>query len=363
MSHCLDAGDVGKEPSGDCLVGGEVVFQTEDQPEDAGIAPGGWWARSGWTSLLMAAVVVLSAVGAFTAVRAWYVPVRATGLIPATLSIETQPPGAELLIDSVSRGTAPLAVNIEPGSHLVAVRRSGVERQVRVTVAAGAQMSQYFDLTSSVPATSSGRLSIVTDPPGARVTVDGRPRGVSPLRVDDLAAGEHAITVTSDAGSARRTVVVSAAVANEVVFSLPRSTAPSAGWLAVASPFPVDIVERDEVIGTSGRAKIMLPTGRHAVVLRNDNLGYAVPQTVDVVAGRTASVEVTPPTGLLNVNATPWADVLIDGRPAGQTPLGNLKVAIGPHQITFRHPELGERTTQVVVAAEGVSRVAMNLSK
>ena len=339
------------------------MFQTEDQPEDARSAVGEWWVRSGWTSLLMAAIVVLSAAGAFTAVRAWYVPVRAKGLIPATLTIETQPPGAELLIDAVSRGTAPLAITIAPGSHLVTVRRSGVERQVRVTASAGAQMSQYFDLTSSVPTASPGRLSILTDPPGARVSVDAQPRGVSPLLIDDLAVGEHTIVVTSDAGSARRTVMVSDAVAKEVVFSLPRSTAPGAGWLAVASPFPVDIVERDEVIGTSGTAKIMLPSGRHDVVLRNDDLGYAVPQRVDVVAGRTASVDVTPPTGLLNVNATPWADVLIDGRPAGQTPLGNLKVAIGPHQITFRHPELGERTTQVVVAALGVSRVAVNLSK
>jgi hypothetical protein len=315
------------------------VFHTEDQSGRGSSALSDWWTRAGWTSLLMAAIVGVSAVVAFTAVRAWYVPVRATGLVPATLTVDTQPPGAELLIDTVSRGAAPLTVAIEPGSHLVTVRRSGFERQVRVTVAPGAQMSQYFDLTSSAHATSSGRLSILTDPPGARVTVDDRLRGVSPLVIDDLAEGEHIITVRADAGSARRTVAVSAAVAKEVVFSLPRSTAPTAGWLAVASPFPVDIIEGDEVIGTSGTAKITL------------------------LSGRTASVEVKPPTGLLNVNATPWADVLIDGRPAGQTPLGNIELPIGPHEITFRHPELGDRTRRVVVAAQGVSRVAENLTR
>ena len=103
------------------------MFRTEDQSERATSALGEWWAGSGWTWLLMAAIVALSAVGAFTAVRAWYVPVRATGLVPATLTIDTQPPGAELLIDTVSRGTAPLTVTLEPGSHLVAVRRSGCE--------------------------------------------------------------------------------------------------------------------------------------------------------------------------------------------------------------------------------------------
>ena len=84
------------------------MFQAEDQSSDGPSALGQWWAGSGWTSLLMATIVALSAVGAFTAVRVWYVPVRATGLAPATLTIDAQPPGAELLIDTVPRGTAPL---------------------------------------------------------------------------------------------------------------------------------------------------------------------------------------------------------------------------------------------------------------
>ena len=321
------------------------------------------WIASGWTSLLLAGIVAVSAVGAFTAVRTWYVPVRATVLAPATLSIDTQPSGAELLIDSRPRGRTPLTLAIEPGEHLVAVRTSGAEREVRLTLAAGAQMAQYFDLRTSVGAVASGGLSVITDPPGARVAIDARFRGVSPLVINDLAAGDHTITVTSDAGSAQRTVAVSHAVAREVVFSLPRQAAPVAGWVAVASPFPVDIVEHNEVIGTSGTAKIMLPSGRHDVVLRNDNVGYTATRTIDVVPGRVASVKVMPPVGLLHVNATPWAEVLIDGRPAGQTPLGNIEVPIGPHQVTFRHPQFGERTRQVVVATQGVSRVAVDLSK
>jgi len=69
------------------------------------------------------------------------------------------------------------------------------------------------------------------------------------------------------------------------------------------------------------------------------------------------------PNGMLNVNARPWADILIDGNSAGQTPLANIQVAAGPHQITFRHPQLGERTKRVIVTASGVSRVAVDLNK
>jgi len=216
---------------------------------------------------------------------------------------------------------------------------------------------------NATPPSAAGRLSIVTDPAGARVGVDGRPQGMSPVVIEGLAASEHRITVTSDSGSIERTITVANGVMTEVVFALPRSTAPVAGWVAVTSPFPVDVIEHTEVVGTSGTAKIMLAAGKHEVVLRNQSLGYEAPRTITVAAGRIVSLDVDPPKGLLNVNARPWADVLIDGETVGQTPLSNLAVPVGSHQIMFRHPQLGERTEQVVVTTRGVNRVAVDLNK
>ena len=234
---------------------------------------------------------------------------------------------------------------------------------MRLTLAAGAQVAQYFDLTSNVAPVAPGRLSILTDPPGARVTVDGRPRGASPLVIADLSAATHTITVTSDAGSAQRTITVDNGITQEVMFSLPRSTAPVGGWIAVSSPFPVDVIEHDEVVGSSGTAKIMLAAGRHNVVLRNDTVGYHAPRTIEVQPGRVASVDVIAPKSVVNVNARPWADVLIDGRAAGQTPLANMEIAAGSHEITFRHPQLGERTEKIVIRIDRANRVAVDLSK
>jgi hypothetical protein len=211
--------------------------------------------------------------------------------------------------------------------------------------------------------TAGGRLSIVTDPAGALVQVDGRPRGVSPVVIDGLAATEHLITVVSESGTAQRTIAVSNDVMTEVVFSLPRTTAPVAGWVAVASPFPVEMLEHDEVVGASGAAKVMLAAGKHEVLLRNESLGFEAPRTITVVPGQVVSVAIDPPKGLLNVNARPWADVLIDGVMAGQTPLSGLPLAIGPHQVTFRHPQFGERTERVDVTARGVNRVSVDLNK
>jgi len=313
------------------------------------------------TSALIASIGVLSAIAAFLAVRTWFVPASAATAAPATLTVQTQPDSAVVVIDNQPRGQTPLTMRVGPGSHRMAIRAAGVERTVQLNVVAGAQLSQYFDLTPG--SQRSGRLSIATDPPGARVAIDGQARGVSPLLVEDLAPADHLVSVTSDTGSAQRSVTVAAGVAQELMFSLPRSTAPVAGWIVVTSPFPLDVIERGETIATSGPKRVMLAAGRHSFVLRNETLGYEQQRTIDVAPGAVVSLKVTPPTTRLNVNAKPWADVLIDGAPAGQTPLANLEIAVGSHEITFRHPEFGERTERVAITAAEMNRVAVDLTK
>lgn len=335
----------------------------DDQVTDAPSFPPEQSTTVDWTYGLIASVAFASGIVAFLTVRAWFVPVGAAAVVPASVTVDSQPSGAALLIDGRPHGTTPVTFSIAPGRHTLLVRGDRAERAVKVTLGSGAQVTQYFDLTTSAPAVSPGRLSIVTEPAGARVAVDGRSRGVSPLAIEDLSAGPHTVSVASAAGSAQRTITVADGVAAEVVFTLPRSTAPVAGWITVAAPFPLEVIENNEVIGTSDRAKIMLAAGRHDVILRSEAIGFEERRTLDVAPGAVAAVDVVPPKGMLNVNARPWADVLIDGNPAGQTPLANVELTAGPHQITFRHPQLGEKIERVVVSTAGVSRVAVDLSK
>jgi hypothetical protein len=59
----------------------------------------------------------------------------------------------------------------------------------------------------------------------------------------------------------------------------------------------------------------------------------------------------------------PWAEVWLDGRGLGTTPIGNVSVLIGTHEIVWKHPELGERRQSVTVTAKAPVRIAMDLRK
>ena len=81
------------------------------------------------------------------------------------------------------------------------------------------------------------------------------------------------------------------------------------------------------------------------------------------MSGETAAVKVDLPNGTIALNATPWAEVFIDGRSAGETPIGNLSVSVGSHEVVFRHPELGEQRTVATVTLTTPTRLSVDMRK
>ncbi len=134
------------------------------------------------------------------------------------------------------------------------------------------------------------------------------------------------------------------------------------GGLKVSSSIQLQVLEDGKLVGsTSG--PIVLSEGKHTLDLVNDTLEFRTHATTAVKAGQITALAIPVPNGHLSINAMPWADVLIDGKPAGQTPLANLSVAIGEHEIIFRHPQFGEQRQTAVVKAETASRVSMTFQK
>ena len=66
-------------------------------------------------------------------------------------------------------------------------------------------------------------------------------------------------------------------------------------------------------------------------------------------------------TGFLRLVATPWADVVVDGRAIGQTPLARIAVPEGTHSILFIHPELGQSERDVTVVPGQTTLVKVEL--
>jgi hypothetical protein len=200
----------------------------------------------------------------------------------------------------------------------------------------------------------------VSDPQRAAVAVDGSRRGVTPLTLADLAAGEHHVTITQNENVINRTVTVVPGSKVTVVASA--SAGMAAGWVAITAPFEMKILDHGNQIGTTA-SRIMVPAGAHRFDLVNADLNYSTNIALTVSPGGTATATVTAPTGRLSVNALPWAEVLVDGKPAGTTPLGNLAVPIGTHDIVLRHPQLGEQRRTVVVKANAPARIGVDLNQ
>jgi hypothetical protein len=131
----------------------------------------------------------------------------------------------------------------------------------------------------------------------------------------------------------------------------------------VESPFEVQIFEQGQLVGSSATERLALSAGGHALELVNTALGYRVAVKAVVLSGKTTALPVETPRAAVHVNAQPWAEVLVNGKTLGETPLANVMLPIGTHQVVFRHPEFGERTQAVTVRAGGPNRFSMDLRK
>jgi hypothetical protein len=130
------------------------------------------------------------------------------------------------------------------------------------------------------------------------------------------------------------------------------------------APIDLKIFEGDKVLGSSRDATpIALTPGLHKLDVVNAELGYRSQQSVMVRAGESVAVKVAVPDGLISVNAQPWANCTLDKKEIGETPLANLKVALGEHELLCRHPKLGEQKQTIVVKANEVTKVGLKFNQ
>jgi hypothetical protein len=322
--------------------------------------PRGKKRRALWIAL--AAIVVIAAGGGIIMSRSM-LPAPAVSAESGTLVVTTNPPGAQAFIDGRPQGVTPVTLTLQAGAHKLELRGSGEPRTIPVTITAGKELAQYVELPKAAAAV--GQLQVKSEPSGARVSVDGTPRGTAPVLVTNLAPGEHSVVLESDQGTVRQTVTVESGSTAALVVPLGGGTqsSPASGWVTVSSPIVVQLFENGQLLGSSQSDRVMVTAGRHDVTLVNDALGYRDTRTVQVPAGKTATMSVEIPKGTIALNAQPWAEVWIDGEKIGETPIGNYQLQVGTHDVLFRHPELGEQHYSTTVTLKAPARLSVDMSR
>lgn len=284
--------------------------------------------------------------------------VATPAVVEGLATIISRPTGAEVFIDGTPRGVTPLKLSLPVGSYTLELRNGSAKRSLTLTVEAATAVREFVDLA---PGAGVGRLEVTTDVAGARVSVDGVLRGVTPLVLPEIEPGVHRLAMTLGDSTVYRTVTVEAGVTATVVASIVPAGS-SGGWLTITAPIEMKVIENGQVIGTTGATRLMLPVGPHELELVAEAYEFRTIVPTTIAAGRSVTIPVTVPNGRLSINASPWADVWLDGQPLGSTPLANISVPVGNHDVIWRHPQLGERRQTVRVTAQTPSRVAMDLN-
>jgi hypothetical protein len=128
--------------------------------------------------------------------------------------------------------------------------------------------------------------------------------------------------------------------------AVPRPPAPPSAGVPPVPPFPAP-AESDPAAAAPSGTGAAAPEPRAAAAELDAEPPRGATETDVPVASREDG---TKRTGVLYVNATPWAQVLVDGRPAGETPL-TTSLPPGKHRVRAVHPSYGSSETVIEIRA------------
>jgi hypothetical protein len=294
-----------------------------------------------------------------------------------TVAIETTLPETQVvdmaLSSSVGHSESLAASALGFWTNASAARRFSLVRNVAIGLAAFALLEaivivQLATKPAAAPVAARGvPLTIDSPTPGDRVFIDGREVGVTPYKLS-VAAAPHAVQIIARRGgppAASPAAVPAPAsadprTASAIAAAVQRQRS---GGLRLTTPIELQVLEGERVLGSSADGPIVASAGVHQLDFINTAIGFRSRQTVTIKAGEIIPLQVQPPDGRVSINAQPWAQVWIDGNLAGETPLANLIVSAGEHEIVFRHPQLGERRETTIVKSGVQTRISTTLSK
>jgi len=184
-------------------------------------------------------VSVASGVTRYVNAQLTSIPSTTTGAI----DVVSYPAGANVYLDGVLKGQTPSAgvytiSNVAVGSHTIRVATNGYQDYTTSVDVSGATTSHVTAALQPGQGSTTGFIAVTSSPAGADVYIDNAYKGITPLNVDGVAAGTHAVRVAlagySDWSTSVQVASGSTASASAVLAAAP-TQAPAAGM----APFAV----------------------------------------------------------------------------------------------------------------------------
>lgn len=252
----------------------------------------------------------------------------------STVRLASSPPGAQAFLDGQKKGLTPLDITMTPGVHVLKISLEGYTTwEEQINIAEGLEYLREVELSQINVARAS--LKIESIPQGAEIRVDGVLHGITPKEIE-LPLGAYMINL-SHAGFESWENPLDLTQIKAYPLKVELKPISERAYLSVeSSPPGAQVLVDGKRMGKTPLTKLEMPPGNYQVQVSLSGLqdwkgsvrlgaNQELPLHIDLQPiPKTAS--------LLVQSIPPGAEVSIDGRRRGNTPL-TLKVSLGTHDI------------------------------
>jgi len=281
-----------------------------------------------------------------------------------TIEVRTKPAGGTVFLDDIPLAEPRVVLALsDPQTHAIRARSGCLEGIAEKSAAdlAVLQGPLVLDLRERKEV-----VAIGSEPPGARLRIDGRDTGKStPIEIELESCRERTVELRLD-GHRHWTKTFPAGEDGEAVAQALKSVALEAiprGTVTLPRPkgWTGDVFLGSARVGRTGEP-IALDEGSYTLQVRNDKVFARTSVPVTVRGNETARpATVFPGLGSLTVQAQPSnCKVYVDGAYVDVTPILDLPIASGDHDIRVVFvPNNAEQKRRVTIRAGSVERVVV----
>ena len=280
--------------------------------------------------------------------------------VPRTvLLLKTTPAGARAYLDGKTmEGLTPLelpGVPLDADQHVLTFSLGGHADDTQGFTLKVGRTEVTATLVALKDDLAQGYLNITSSPPGAAITVGGKPLGPAPISHVPVGGGQpHTVGATLPGyDPVERLVDVDSNATVDVALELEKERHET-GWLTLDTvPEATVYLDRGRALGTTPLKRVKVPAGLLSLRLVNKKKGLDYTEKLRVAQDQDLKKTVRVPKGRLKVVVTPWANVYVDGLKVGQTPMAPRRLFAGRHEVRLINDKLGKDEKQVIVIRPG----------